>query len=79
MVAPADVQAAIAAAYRDLDQVPAPVPISIARASHDGSKHEPAVLVKAGPLLLWALDPYEAARVEWALYGSEPGSRLGDD
>jgi hypothetical protein len=36
------------------------------------------VLVKAGPVSLWILDPYEGARVEWALYGSEVGCRLGD-
>jgi hypothetical protein len=36
------------------------------------------VLVKAGPVSLWILDPYEGARVEWALYGSEIGCRLGD-
>jgi hypothetical protein len=37
-----------------------------------------AVLLKAGPVSLWVLDPYVGARLEWALYGSEVGCRLGD-
>lgn len=51
----------------------------ISETNHEGAEHPGAVLVKAGPVLVLALDPYETARLEWARYGSEIGSRLGDD
>jgi hypothetical protein len=74
-VAPDETRASIEAAIQDVDCEPALVSFAWGSDRTDGR----AVLVKAGTLLLWAFDPYDGARLDAALYGSEVGCRLGDD
>jgi hypothetical protein len=73
-VAPDTVRAALETAISDVDCTPARISFA-----WDRDAGEAPVVVKAGSLLLWAFDPYDGARLDRAVFGSEVGCRLGDD
>jgi hypothetical protein len=79
VVAPENVRASIEAAYRLVDRALAPALVPFALAGPARAENQRPALVKAGPFLLWPFDPYEDARLDRAVYGSEIGCRLGDD